>query len=45
MKTDWERLDNAYEVCMFLDSLKEEQIINITGNSGSFYVFYKKNKL
>ena len=42
MKTDWKRLDDAYETCKFLDTLKAEQVVGITNNLGNFYVFYKK---
>lgn len=42
MKTDFESFNNPYHVCDFLNTLKPEQVISVTDNLGSFYVFYKK---
>lgn len=42
MNTDYERFDNPYDACVFLDTLKEEQVIGITSTFGNFYVFYRK---
>lgn len=42
METDYAKFDSAYGVCKFLDTLEKEQVIGITSNGGSFYVFYRK---
>ena len=42
MITEYKHFDLAYEVCRFLDTLKEEQVIDITSMDEMFYVFYKK---
>lgn len=42
MNVGYIRFGSAYDACEFINTLEESDLISITSNSESFYVFYKK---